>query len=250
LLKNPDHLTGEQVYSKVTEILEENGVDLHAPLPPAEIVAQWKDSPQKPAWEIGCYALALANLKEWDRALEVANSITDDAERYERLSSIALCLMWNGLLDRAEAIVKSVPIESGHSEKIYALTNLAARLRDIGEIDRAIALLLEEAEPTARVQSDDCLSKADRFLEIALELAKTGMYDDAFRLLKEAIPIATNDYLRYRPNVEARKVLYYIPVPLIEVGEYDKAEELVKLLPEQFQKSAFAEIEKRKQAPE
>jgi tetratricopeptide (TPR) repeat protein len=246
LLNNSTHLSNEQLCAKLVERLEKKGVGRSTPLSPTEIVAQWKDHQGKPYWEVRHYASVLANMKAWDKALLVAGSIVDDAERYETVSEIALRLVSAGLLDKAEAVLKSVPIESGDSEKIFALTNLADHLCKQGKTEKAIELLLQEAEPTACAKPDS-LSKADRFLEIALELAKVGMYDDALRLLKAAIPLTIYDFQSYRHNVEASKVLSYIPCLLIQFGEYQKARELAKLVPQQFRKRAFQEIEEREQ---
>jgi hypothetical protein len=163
LLTSSAHLSNEQLCTKIVEALERKSQERSTPLSPAEIVAQWKDRQGRPYWDVGDYALILANMKAWDKALEAANSITDDAERYEKLSCIALRMVGAGMLDQAEAVLKAVPIESGDSEKIYALTHLAARLRQQGKTDKAIELLLQEAEPTA-CANPDSLSKADRFL--------------------------------------------------------------------------------------
>lgn len=246
LLNDSPHLSNEQLCAKMVEVLEANAIENSIALSPAEIVAQWKDRQGTPYWEIRDYASVLANAKAWDKALTVADSITDDAERYETISGIALRMIGAGLLDRAEAVVKSVPIESGDSEKIYALNNLADHLCKQGKIGKAIELLLQEAEPTAWAKSDS-LSKADSFLEIALEFAKLGSYDDTFRLLKAAIPLAIYDFQSYSHNFEASKVLSYIPRLLLEFGEYEKSRELAKLLPQQFRKRAFQEIEEKEQ---
>ncbi len=158
--------------------------------------------------------------------------ITDDEnEKGEALASLAQKLVDAGFIDRAEAIARSIAIDTEKTgalvEKSYTFIKIASHLVKAGQSDRAERLLRDAEELLALRKHADHI-KASLLDDIAYVWKDLNKRDECLRLWDEAIAVAKESIQAYRaggvPDVDSWKALSSIASGLAEAGEDERVE--------------------------
>jgi len=127
---------------------------------------------------------AMAELGQFDDALDYTTKIGDDAQSSSTLAEIAITQSEKELFTAALQSVRDI---SNEKSRFRAQMAIAENLSDGGEYETAHAVI-NEALHTARAIMDN-IERATRLIEIAKQSALAGRLDEAVRLALEAMEI-------------------------------------------------------------
>jgi len=164
---------------------------------------------------------AMAEMGMWDKAIEVAETISDEIReaKSNMLNYIAGAMVRTGEWKRAEALTHSIE-EIGY--RSHAFIELAVAFAEVGAHDKAISL--------AR-SIEECNDKVAALIRVATRLNRTKEKAKVLQLLSEAENLARGAQERsYKGMTVSSATTLELAIALAEVGAWDRSEAIVPLI--------------------